>query len=82
MREDLIEFWILIDPVFSLGNSIDAVRYLCGEEVASKCTPIWGLNAEGELQGCWREFGVPGLWYMSGKFNGALFLLDILIYLL
>ncbi|KZP29876.1 FAD/NAD(P)-binding domain-containing protein [Athelia psychrophila] len=49
-----------------LGDSRETVRAICGDKVASECTPIWGLDAEGELQGCWREFGVPNLWYMSG----------------
>ena len=42
------------------------IRRICGEEVADRCSPIWGLNKEGEINGVWRDLGVPGLWYMMG----------------
>ncbi|KAG8220291.1 FAD/NAD(P)-binding domain-containing protein [Butyriboletus roseoflavus] len=41
-----------------LGNARDTVREICGDTVASRCTSIWGLDEEGELNGCWKEFGV------------------------
>ncbi|KAH9484751.1 Indole-3-pyruvate monooxygenase YUCCA1 [Psilocybe cubensis] len=52
--------------VFStgVGTPIDHIRQVCGEEVANKCRPIWGLNDEGEINGAWRNLGVVNLWYM------------------
>ena len=48
------------------GNSKEHIRSVCGNEVANRCSPIWDLNKEGELNGTWRDLGVPGLWYMMG----------------
>ncbi|KAF7378261.1 Flavin-containing monooxygenase [Mycena sanguinolenta] len=50
-----------------LGNARDGVRKVCGDAVGDKCKPIWGLNEEGEINGAWRDLGVPGLWYMIGN---------------
>ncbi|KAK2460133.1 hypothetical protein APHAL10511_007812 [Amanita phalloides] len=57
--------------VFStgLGEPRDGIRRICGDKVADKCKPIWGLNDEGEIQGVWSEFGLPNLWYMMGNFG-------------
>ncbi|KAM6504081.1 hypothetical protein JOM56_001024 [Amanita muscaria] len=54
-----------------LGDSRDGIRRICGDDVAAKCPPIWGLDEEGEFQGVWREIGVPNLWYMMGNFGLA-----------
>ncbi|TFK59097.1 FAD/NAD(P)-binding domain-containing protein [Pluteus cervinus] len=56
-----------------LGDSRDHIRSICGDEIASKCNPLWGLNAEGELNGCWRDLGLKGLWYMIGHLAWARF---------
>ncbi|KAH9484720.1 Indole-3-pyruvate monooxygenase YUCCA1 [Psilocybe cubensis] len=50
-----------------LGDCKEHVARVCGEEVAKKCKPIWGLDKEGELNGTWKGLGVPGLWYMMGN---------------
>ncbi|KAJ7347250.1 hypothetical protein DFH08DRAFT_867664 [Mycena albidolilacea] len=50
-----------------LGDARNGVRKICGDAVGDKCKPIWGLNAEGEINGVWRDLGVPGLWYMTGN---------------
>ncbi|PPQ97225.1 hypothetical protein CVT26_000750 [Gymnopilus dilepis] len=50
-----------------LGNPIGHIRSVCGEEVANRCKPIWGLDDEGEINGVWRDLGVPGLWTMLGN---------------
>ncbi|KAJ7676551.1 hypothetical protein DFH06DRAFT_1168458 [Mycena polygramma] len=50
-----------------LGDARSGVRRICGDAVGDKCKPIWGLNAEGEINGAWRDLGVPGLWYMLGN---------------
>ncbi|KAF8734332.1 hypothetical protein AX14_003424 [Amanita brunnescens Koide BX004] len=49
------------------GNVKEHIQSVCGDEVANSCSPIWGFNMEGELNGCWRDLGVPGLWYMMGN---------------
>ncbi|KAJ7636281.1 hypothetical protein FB45DRAFT_1055746 [Roridomyces roridus] len=56
--------------VFATGLSEcrDAIKYLCGEEIGSKCKKIWGLDQEGEIYGAWRDIGVDGLWYMTGNY--------------
>ncbi|GJE89350.1 NAD(P)/FAD-dependent oxidoreductase [Phanerochaete sordida] len=42
---------------------------LVGKEVGAKIPPVWGLNAEGELRGPWRELdGLPNMWLMMGNF--------------
>ncbi|PFH47509.1 hypothetical protein AMATHDRAFT_151910 [Amanita thiersii Skay4041] len=50
-----------------LGDLKEQIRQVCGDEVTNACNRIWGLNEEGELNGAWREVGVPGLWYMLGN---------------
>ena len=35
---------------------------------------------EGELNGCWRDLGIPGLWYMMGRsfyFSASLMLMPL-----
>ncbi|MBY6412590.1 NAD(P)/FAD-dependent oxidoreductase [Rhodococcus sp. BP-252] len=55
--------------VFATGfkGMLQTARRLLGEDVAHRCGPVWGLDAEGELQGVWRESGHPGLWFMGGN---------------
>ncbi|KAJ9649829.1 hypothetical protein H2198_010847 [Neophaeococcomyces mojaviensis] len=48
------------------SNTIDSVRNILGEEIASRCNPIWGMDEEGELNSAWKTSGVPGLWLMVG----------------
>ncbi|KAJ3559302.1 hypothetical protein NM688_g425 [Phlebia brevispora] len=43
------------------------IRAIIGEDPKQPLTPIWGLNAEGELRTAWREVGVPNVWYMMGN---------------
>ncbi|KAJ7904759.1 hypothetical protein B0H14DRAFT_2664275 [Mycena olivaceomarginata] len=50
-----------------VGDVRDNIRKVCGDELTDRCKPIWGLDADGEIQGCWRDLGVPGLWYMMGN---------------
>jgi cation diffusion facilitator CzcD-associated flavoprotein CzcO len=54
--------------IFATGfsNTIDSVRATLGEEIASKCGPIWGIDEEGEFNTAYRETGVPNLWLMVG----------------
>ncbi|KAF9037135.1 hypothetical protein BJ165DRAFT_576244 [Panaeolus papilionaceus] len=50
-----------------LGDPKDQIVRIAGPEIASKTKPIWGLDEEGELNGVWRDLGVPGLWSMMGN---------------
>lgn len=43
------------------------VRQLCGDEIADKTGPVWGLDEEGEIQGVCRYNGVEGMWFMMGQ---------------
>ncbi|KFY76151.1 hypothetical protein V499_04081 [Pseudogymnoascus sp. VKM F-103] len=54
--------------VFATGfsNTIDSIRDTLGEEIASKCGPIWGIDEEGESKTAFRETGVPNFWIMVG----------------
>jgi hypothetical protein len=49
------------------GDARDTIRRICGSSVAAQCSRIWGMDQEGEMNGCWRDLGVEGLWYMVGN---------------
>lgn len=49
------------------SDARDPIRKIVSQEVGAQLPPIWGLDAEGELRGTWRELGTPGLWYMMGN---------------
>ncbi|KXN81358.1 putative indole-3-pyruvate monooxygenase YUCCA8 [Leucoagaricus sp. SymC.cos] len=55
------------------GDLRSPIYSICGRDVGNRCKPIWGLDGEGEIQGCWRDLGVPRLWYMTGSFQMARF---------
>ncbi|THU84251.1 FAD/NAD(P)-binding domain-containing protein [Dendrothele bispora CBS 962.96] len=48
------------------GDFRSTIWRICDEESGRKCRKIWGLDDDGELKGCYRDLGVPGLWYMTG----------------
>ncbi|KAF8656499.1 hypothetical protein AX16_002518 [Volvariella volvacea WC 439] len=50
-----------------LGDPGDIIQSICGSEVADRFGKVWGLNDEGEVNGCWRDLKVEGLWYMLGN---------------
>ena len=52
-----------------LSDAREGVRKVCGDEVADKIKPLWGLDEEGELNGCYRDLGYQGLWYIMGELN-------------
>ena len=52
----------------SLEDLHEQIRRVGGDELVSRCKPIWGLDSEGEILGAWRNFGVPNMWYMLGQF--------------
>jgi putative flavoprotein involved in K+ transport len=43
-----------------------AARRILGDAVADRMGPVWGFDAEGELQGMWRPTGQQGLWFLAG----------------
>jgi len=49
------------------------MKKLFGEETIERTGPVWGLDDEGELRGCYRPSGHPGLWYGMGDFYHARF---------
>ncbi|KAG2097526.1 uncharacterized protein F5147DRAFT_816517 [Suillus discolor] len=50
------------------GDPRDSMREVCGDEVASKITSVWGLDEEGQTAGAWRYCGHDGLWFANGDF--------------
>ena len=56
-------------PSHSLGDAPDLMRKIPGPEVGAHLKPIWGLDPEGEIQGVWRDVGIPHVWYMMGKIS-------------
>ncbi|KUL88290.1 hypothetical protein ZTR_04947 [Talaromyces verruculosus] len=54
--------------IFATGfsNMIDSIKATLGENVASRCGPIWGIDEEGEYRTAFRETGVPNMWIMVG----------------
>lgn len=50
-----------------LGDAREVIRSICGDTIADKTMPIWGLDAEGEASSVWRGTGVPNMWYAFGK---------------
>ena len=48
------------------GDLREPVKRIIGDELGKKLTRMWGLDAEGEVNGVGKELGLPGLWYLSG----------------
>ncbi|KAF9065637.1 hypothetical protein BDP27DRAFT_1331715 [Rhodocollybia butyracea] len=49
------------------GDGRTVIRNICGPTISEQCSPVWGLDEEGETRGAWRDIGVPGLWYATGN---------------
>jgi len=49
------------------GDARDPIRKICGDDIGDKCKRIWGLNDEKEINGVWRDLGIPNLWSMMGN---------------
>ena len=62
-------FSFIINNIKRLSDTREGVRKVCGNEVADKIKPLWGLNEEGEINGCYRDLGFQGLWYIMGELN-------------
>ncbi|KAJ6497147.1 FAD/NAD-P-binding domain-containing protein [Mycena vitilis] len=52
----------------SFESIADTMRATFGDEVIDRVGPIWGLDQEGELRGCYRPTGQPALWFAAGEF--------------
>ncbi|KAJ5793806.1 hypothetical protein N7457_000405 [Penicillium paradoxum] len=48
-------------------NMRTSVRKVLGDKVADRCSDVWDLDAEGEIQAMWRPSGHPGFWYFGGN---------------
>ncbi|KAJ7246808.1 dimethylaniline monooxygenase [Mycena haematopus] len=46
----------------------DDLRPLFTDAVIDQTSSLWGLDEEGELRGCYRSSGYPGLWFAAGNF--------------
>ncbi|KAJ7627311.1 FAD/NAD-P-binding domain-containing protein [Roridomyces roridus] len=49
-------------------NIRDNMRALFGDRVIDQTSPVWGVDEEGETNGCYRASGYPGLWFTGGNF--------------
>lgn len=50
-----------------VGEMRNAIRRVCGDDLTSRVKKIWGLNEEGELNGCYRDVGPKGFFVMMGN---------------
>ncbi|KAF8182132.1 FAD/NAD-P-binding domain-containing protein [Mycena galopus ATCC 62051] len=46
----------------------DDLRPLFTDAVIDQTSPLWGIDEEGELNGCYRSSGYNGLWFAAGNF--------------
>ncbi|KAJ7067347.1 hypothetical protein C8F01DRAFT_1342249 [Mycena amicta] len=44
-----------------------AAEDIIGNDIASTLEPVWGLDAEGEVRGCWRPSGHDRIWFHGGE---------------
>ncbi|KAJ7689660.1 FAD/NAD-P-binding domain-containing protein [Mycena rosella] len=47
----------------------DTMRGLFGDAIMDQTSVVWGIDEEGELNGCYCASGHPGLWYAAGDFR-------------
>jgi putative flavoprotein involved in K+ transport len=52
-------------------NMRESARRLLGDAVADRCSPVWGLDDEGELRTIWRRSGHDRFWFMGGNLQQA-----------
>ncbi|KAI0791868.1 hypothetical protein C8Q75DRAFT_876016 [Abortiporus biennis] len=55
------------------ADASEPISRIVGDEVSKKVPRIWGIDEEGEVNGCYRELGTPGLWYIMGNLAGCRF---------
>ncbi|KAJ7599582.1 FAD/NAD-P-binding domain-containing protein [Mycena floridula] len=49
----------------------ESLRPLFGDDVIDQGGPVWGLDKENNVKGCYRPTGHPGFWYAGGGFNAG-----------
>ncbi|KAJ6606230.1 FAD/NAD-P-binding domain-containing protein [Mycena vulgaris] len=54
--------------VTSYESICDTMRGVFGDSTMDQVGPVWGVDTEGELRGCYRPTGHPGLWFAVGEF--------------
>ncbi|KAJ6493410.1 FAD/NAD-P-binding domain-containing protein [Mycena sanguinolenta] len=61
--------------VFATSNESirDTMRGLFGDAVMDQTSVVWGVDEEGELNGCYRPSGYPHLWTVVGEFAKSRF---------
>ncbi|PPQ74602.1 hypothetical protein CVT24_004191 [Panaeolus cyanescens] len=52
-----------------LSDPRSSIVRLIGEESGKNLKAIWGLDEEGEMQGCFRDVGLQGLWSVMGTLS-------------
>ncbi|KAJ6522510.1 FAD/NAD-P-binding domain-containing protein [Mycena vulgaris] len=57
----------------SYENIRDTMRGLFGDAVIDQTSTVWGVDEEGEINGCYGPSGHPGLWYAGGGFEASRF---------
>ncbi|KAJ7762375.1 hypothetical protein DFH07DRAFT_814148, partial [Mycena maculata] len=56
--------------VYATGFEKDmrtSIAAIVGTEQATSLEPVWGLDAEGEVRGCWRPSGNDHIWFQGGE---------------
>ncbi|KAF9048817.1 hypothetical protein BJ165DRAFT_1462890 [Panaeolus papilionaceus] len=51
-----------------LSDPRSSILQLIGQESSKNLKTIWGLDEEGEQNGCFRDLGLQGLWSVMGNF--------------
>ncbi|KAJ7088473.1 FAD/NAD-P-binding domain-containing protein [Mycena belliarum] len=46
----------------------DTMRPVFGDALMDQTGPVWGVDEEGEINGCYRPTGHPGFWHAAGDF--------------
>jgi hypothetical protein len=66
MKDGSIKAADLIVLATGYEGQAAAARRILGDAVGDRMGPVWGFDAEGELQGMWRPTGQTGLWFLAG----------------
>lgn len=56
----------LVIPATGFSNMVESVRQIFGDDIASRCKSIWGMDEEGELNSAWEFSGMQNLWLIVG----------------
>lgn len=56
-----------VDAQNSLADADGPLREIMGDDIVTQAKPVWGLNKEGEIQGCFTDSGVHNMWNIMGN---------------